>query len=82
MILNGKVIAKDIGTYKLGFASGSDNLIAAGTAMSDALAQSIESIRAFSGCNPISFDKTIPIHPLRTGITIAKGGKKNPALFK
>ena len=47
-MLNGNVIAKAIGTNKLGFASGSDNLIAAGTAMYEALAQSTENIRAFS----------------------------------
>jgi len=32
-MLKGKVMAKDMVTYRLGFASGTESLIAAGTAM-------------------------------------------------
>ncbi|KKO19901.1 MAG: hypothetical protein BROFUL_01376 [Candidatus Brocadia fulgida] len=51
MMLNGNVIANAIGTNRLGFASGSDNLMAAGTAMYEALAQSTASIRHFPAAN-------------------------------
>ena len=41
VILNGNVIAKAIGRYKLGFAFGTAIRIAAGTAMYEALAANI-----------------------------------------
>ena len=41
MTLKGNVIAKLIGRYIAGFASGNANLIAAGTAIYEALAQRI-----------------------------------------
>jgi len=42
VIFTGNVTAKAIGIYKLGFALGTTNLIAAGTAMYEALAPNIE----------------------------------------
>ena len=46
MMLNGNVMASDIGTNKLRFASGIERRIAAGTAIYDALAHRIVNINA------------------------------------
>jgi hypothetical protein len=50
--------------------------------MYDALAERMANIKALAGCSPISLPMTIAIHAFNTGIIIAKGGRKNPALFK
>lgn len=80
-ILNGKVIAKDIVRYMLGFALGTESRIAAGTAIYDALAQSIENIKASFLSKKSIFERIIPIIAFIKGITIAKIVRNTPTLL-
>lgn len=77
-ILKGNVMARAIGTYKLGFASGTANRIAAGTAIYEALPHKTVNNKA----SPVgkSNNKLIPIPhiPATKGIKIAKPIMKKP----
>ena len=78
VMLNGKVMARAIGKYKLGLALGAAILMAAGTAIYEALAANI----ARRNRSPVSVkklpDSLETITPLTMGITMAKSRANQP----
>ena len=80
-MLKGKVTAKLSGKYMPGFAFGTDSLIAAGTAIYEALALSSAKRKASPFESSKKNPKPAAIDALNIGIITAKAIKKNPTFL-
>lgn len=82
VMLRGKVIARAMGTYKLGFALGAASFMAAGTAMYDALAARMANKKRLPGSAVIAALRNATIQPLTSGTTSANSSGDHPLARK
>lgn len=75
-------MAKAIGTYKLGLASGTASFMATGTAIYDALQASTENNNLFPISSIKTPERTATATPLNIGTAIAKAAANHPFLMK
>ena len=80
VMLNGKVMARAMGKYKLGLALGAAMRMAAGTAIYDALAARMESKKRSPSWVKKKPDNLAMMTPLMMGITMANSSANQPLL--